>query len=89
MLTVKPWSKDIENIFKRLQKDGRAFTHNVNISREIGRRCPDLVNMDYIDLSPSHKKKRYWINLLPNTVIEEKPIKDRDKFLKFSFIKKL
>ena len=90
MLTVKPWSNEIEKIFKQLQKNGRAFTHNVNINRELGRRCPQLIDKNFIDVSPrSYKKSRYWINLLPDTVIEARPMRTKDKFLKFSFIKKL
>jgi hypothetical protein len=90
MLTVKPWSKEIEKIFKQLQKNnGRTFTHNVNINRELGRRCPQLIDKNYLDVSPaSHKKKRYWINLLPDTVIESRPVRNRDKFIKYDFIKK-
>jgi len=89
MLTVKPWSKETEKIFKQLKKNGRAFTFNVTVNREIGRHYPQLIDDNFIDVSPrSHKKQRYWINLLPDTIIEETPVRSKNKFIRFNFIKK-
>ena len=87
-MIVKPWNKESEKIFLQTYKNKRAFTFQPTFNRALGKRYPNLIENDYIDISPrSYKKERYWINLLPHTKMKIKNTKG--KFIEFEFMKKL
>jgi len=66
---IKPWSKEAEKIFNRLCRDMVTYTDDINLSRQVGRMCDDLVRQDYLDIARIDRKKKTAIIKPPGVVI--------------------
>jgi hypothetical protein len=70
--TVKPWDKEIQNIFERLTRDRVAYTKNTRLASEFGSKYPELVDNDFIDVVTTKyrkKEQKTIFAIAPNVVI--------------------
>jgi len=86
---IKPWSKEAERIFQELQRNRSTYSENIQLSREIGRHCKDLIDNDFLDISRSEKKRRTWYNIPHDVgIMPDYPSNSQyRKFMKFKFFK--
>lgn len=82
---IKPWSKEAENIFQQLSRNGRAYTkNNPQLSREFGMKCKELIQNDLLDIATIRNKRerRTWFITPPDIMVVPKY---HEKGLSFHF----
>ena len=87
---VKPWSSESERILRRLVKNGKAYTPNNTLTRTFGRKYPELIDNNFLDIGRIDKKKESIIATRENVVVVPKPSFNggpQSKFPKFHFYK--
>lgn len=55
---IKPWNKESERILRHLTKNGKAWTKDVTLTRAFGRRCPEIIDNDFMDIGRIEKKNK-------------------------------
>ena len=58
MVSIKPFNKEHERIFRRLMQSNIAYTDDINLSRSFGRHYPNIINSGFLDIARIDKKKR-------------------------------
>lgn len=58
MVSVKPFNKEHERIFRRLMRNNIAYTDDIKLSRSFGRHYPDIIDSGFLDIARIEKKKR-------------------------------
>lgn len=69
---VVPWDKEIENILQRMVRDTKAYTSNTHLGSDFGRRYPEIIDMELMDITTTNyrkKKPESIFNLRPGVVI--------------------
>lgn len=88
---VKPWSKEVEKYFKRLAKDRLFYTKDINFTRNLGRKYPELFdkNNGFMDIGRIEKRNESIVVVRPGSIVVplEEPDWRRRKFTKFKFFK--
>jgi len=87
---VKPWSKEAENVLRKLAKKRIAYTSDIQLTRTFGRRYPELIREDFLDIARIHKKDKSVFVLPDDVVVVPKPPfpgGPQSKFMKFHFYK--
>ena len=56
MVYVKPWSKESEQILRRLSKNGKAWTKNKRLPSEFGMKCKEI--NDFVDIAEIRQRKK-------------------------------
>jgi len=68
LMYIKPWSKDSERILRQLTKNGKAYTTDLKLTRAFGRRCPEIIDANFMDIGRIDKKKKSVFVLGENIV---------------------
>lgn len=90
MKIIKPWDKETEKIFRRLSKYPVFETKNMQVTRCIGKRYPELIHKGFIKIKRNdelHESAIYLpegIGIAPIEKLNSRP----SKFLKFGFFRK-
>ena len=58
MVSVKPFNKEHELIFRRLMHNNIAYTNDVTLSRSFGRHYSDIIDKNLLDIARIAKKNR-------------------------------
>ena len=71
MFEVKPWNDEIRKKLQQLMKDGVVYTKDINFTRSMGRRYPELFDKDngFLDIGLIGKTHRSMIVKRPNVGI--------------------
>ena len=87
---VNPWNKESENVLRQLSKKRIAYTSNIELTRAFGRKYPQLVDDDFLDIARIHKKNKSAFILPDDAYVVPKPPNPgslHNKFLKYRFYK--
>lgn len=70
MVYMKPWNKESQRILDQLTMDLRASTMNTRLSVDFGKKYPELIELDFLDMATTkyRKKKNKTIYSLPKNV---------------------
>ena len=83
---IKPWNEKSKNKIRQLAKDGIIYTNDINFTRTIGRRYPQLFdeNNGFLDIGRIGKRNKSMIAKRPNVSIIPiiKPRTTKFKFYK-------
>jgi len=87
MKKITPWNKDVERLFDSIAKNQRAYVSDVNLSRSLGRRLPDLFDEHdgFMDIGRIGKSKksvvvpRIGVQVVPLPELTSKSLKIRRK----------
>jgi len=85
---IKPWSKEVENYFRRLAKDRIVYTDDISFTRTLGRKYPELFdrNNGFMDIGRIEKQHKSIIAIRPgNTIVPLKEFDSRKR--KYTFFK--
>lgn len=55
---IKPWSKESERILRQLTRNGKAYTKDLKLTRAFGRRYPEIIDADFLDIGRIEKKRK-------------------------------
>ena len=78
---VRPWNKESEKYLFQLAKERTLFTRDINFTRSLGRRYPELSDNGFMDIGRIDKKHESIIALRPGIGLA--PLPTRRKFMKF------
>ena len=87
---VKPWSKESENVLRKLSKKRTAYTTDIELTRTFGRRYPELIREDFLDIARIHKKDKSVFLLPDDSYVVPNPPNPgspHGKFMKYKFYK--
>ena len=73
---IKPWSTESERIFRQLSLTGRAYTREIKLSREVGMKCREIIENDYLDIARVRTSKKTGKTIFvtpPEVVVIPKP----------------
>lgn len=76
-MIFKPWNKDIEEIFMRISRTGKAYTFDPKLTQTIGRMHPEL--KDYIEIFRKEEIGKSIIAPMDDVKVVPKPIRTRNK----------
>lgn len=80
-MIFKPWNKDIEAMFLRISRNGKAYVNDGRITRTIGKMHPELD--DFLEIYWNNKKRKSVILPMDDVVVVPKPISRRSKVRTF------
>ena len=71
-MIFKPWNKDIEQMFLRISRNGKAYVSDPKITRMLGRMHPELENL----ITIWHRDREGRSVLLPedDVMVVPKPV---------------
>ena len=58
MVSIKPFNKEHEQIFRRLMRSNIAYTDDIKLSRSFGRHYSSIIDGGFLDIARIDKKKR-------------------------------
>lgn len=87
MKKITPWNKDVERLFDSIVKNQRAYISDVNLTRSLGRKLPDLFdeNDGFMDIGRIDKTRksvvvtRIGVQVVPLPEPDSESIKIRRK----------
>jgi hypothetical protein len=81
-MIFKPWNKDIEQMFLRISRNGKAYIQGnyENTTRLIGRH-PELE--DYLEVYWNNKKRKSVVLPMDDVFVVPKPVSRRSKTRQF------
>lgn len=82
---IRPWSKEAEDILKRLSKDGRAYTKDTKgLPVQFGHRCKDIIHNELLDIATVRNKRerRTWF-IIPEDAKVMPTIKRKQQVYQF------
>jgi len=86
---VRPWDEASKRIMDQITQNGKAFTKDINTSRAFGRRYPELIDNDFLDIGRINKKKETVFVTRPNVKVVPIPTRmsRNTKWAKYKFYK--
>jgi len=74
MKTIRPWDKESERILNQIAKNGKAYTSNMQLTRNFGHKHPELFdkNNGFLDIARIEKRRESVI--LPRSDIKVIPL---------------
>jgi hypothetical protein len=81
-MIFKPWNKDIEQMFLRISRNGKAYISDnfENTTRLIGRH-PEL--KDYVEIYWNNEKRKSVVLPMDDVFVVPKPVSRRSKTRQF------
>lgn len=80
MKKITPWNKDVERLFDSIVKNQRAYISDVNLTRSLGRRLPDLFdeNDGFMDIGRIGKTRKSVV--VPRIGVQVVPLPERSSY---------
>lgn len=77
-MIFKPWNKDIEQMFLRISRNGKAYVHNnfENTTRLLGR---DKSFKEFFEIYWNNEKRKSVILPMDDVIVVPKPASRRSK----------
>ena len=87
MNSLYPWNEKAEKYLRRLAKDRILYTNDIEFTRTLGRRYPNLLKADdgFLDIGRIERRHSSMIAIRPGSGIA--PKRENRKFLQFDFFK--
>ena len=78
MKKITPWNKEVEQLFDSIVKNGKAYTSNNTITRNLGRKYSDLFDehTGFMDIGKVDRSKKSII--VPRIGVQVVPLPEPD-----------
>lgn len=80
MRVYTPWSKEVERMFDNIARIGKYYTEDIQFTRNLGRRAPDLFDEQngYMDIARIGKSRKSVVIPRPGVQIVPMPLPDSE-----------